>query len=225
MSDIGKVILLEDGRKMRKLLVFPLFLGFVLLGVSAKSFSTLLETTPEPETPKSFLYVSRYQTSLEDVVNATQLRQIYALVMVNDVSSYNEYKGEINRSHPMYYGFPFLVNSEAYPTVQFGGVHNRFYLGAFDNQDPNATLYWTKVTNTKLFQNPNGLWLTQPYQNQTFLHWSNGTATTIEDLRCPLCEGYMSPAGPELYNFRMFWLCERCRVIVAEQFRIENKTL
>lgn len=178
----------------------PFFLCFMLISAS----STLENTAESPVQIRR-----RGSVSLYDVVNVTELRRLYSEVMVNDVSLYDEYMGWIDRWHPMYFGYPILTGNDTFPYIQFGGVHNPYY---YPSKGYNETaLHWDQVTNTKFVDDKVLVW-----RNQTFLHWSNGTMTTVENLRCPICDGYMVPFEPEFYSFYMFWQCFNCRVTVCE---------
>jgi len=152
--------------------------------------------------------IVRSNVLLSEVFNLTELQQIYELVMKNDISIVDEYYGNITRWNPMYFGYQIITNNTKYPYIQFGGVHNPYYFQPYYMQD-DSKIHLTKVTNSE-FVNEQVI----AYTNQTFLHWSNGSVTAIENLRCPICGEYVCPFEPEFYTFLMFWQCLDCRVIV-----------
>jgi hypothetical protein len=180
-------------------------------------------SNPEPSTAKTdnivpLSYVIRGNVSLSNVVNETYLRMVYPDIMKDDVSSYDVLYHNVTRWNPRYFGYCILTGNDTFPCVQFGGVHNKYYEGVYANENLTQPFYLTKVSNL----NQTSL---VTLQNQTFLTWNNGTTTTIEDLKCPICGSYMHALEPEFYNLLIFWFCleGECRVIVAEQLQVINQ--
>jgi hypothetical protein len=165
---------------MRKAFIFPFFITFMLIPVSALENGDLEIPTVE-----------------------------------NDVTLYDEWQGNVNSSHPLYWGnYTYFLsqNLSGIFFIQKGGVHNHATYHTLWNEQ----VYITKVTNVEYIEFNETRGQVLVHYNETHVFLSDGSDKWISDRLCPLCGEPMHGYEFSPYSRAIYWQCKNCRIIIGE---------
>mgnify|MGYP001383791606 CR=1 FL=1 len=129
--------------------------------------------------------------------------------VLEDVSLVDEWLGNVNSSHPLYWGNHtyFLSTLTGVFFLQRGGCHNH----ATYHTVWNETVYITKVTNVEFIDD----WVIA-HNNETHVFLSDGSDHWIPDFVCPVCASQMHGYEFSPYSRAIYWQCKNCRLIIGE---------
>jgi hypothetical protein len=130
--------------------------------------------------------------------------------VAEDVTIVDEYYGNVNSSHPLYWGnYSYFLSSNLSGIffVQKGGVHNHASFHTVWNEP----IYIVKLTNVE-FINDRVI----AHNNETHVFFSDGSDRWISDHVCPLCNGSMHGYEFSPYSRAIYWQCATCRLILGE---------